>query len=417
MILGSDFRDVTTLGSGVLVVWSMSMDQSRKALFSMFCFLYLIVIINSSSNSSSEDSNPLTSHASSLLLIFLVTFRTIYRLLLSPSVAACCKVLSSDFPLLLLSVYVIVGEWSSLQTDLWHMVIAVAVGLTVAEVHSQYQYKTLQHGSFNEIAITTVLLTFLSAVPYILLRTYYQFYGDETDEISKPIWILALLKTLPAMFCAFTTLVVGTTAPWFEPYGKCYYAFLLCALGDVLLQLDGELMVEGLPKALFVEGLLAFLVAHIFFIQSTGTWDDLVREKMQDYPAVNYGTYIVAGIVCVLLSPQIRNDAVLRKAVPVYAVVLATLVNRMHAMWKRSAQNEDKNSDVYKAGKMTTLGAILFMTSDLLIALHRFEVISIQMATRDMLVEVTYFGAIGLLTLSSLVGENDDDDGMNRKKL
>ncbi len=128
-------------------------------------------------------------------------------------------------------------------------------------------------------------------------------------------------------------------------------ALVFCGLGDVLLML---------PGALFIPGLAAFLVAHLFYIA-------LMRQDTSSLPwfpnrrALALLLVVAAGMYG-YVWPGLP-DPVLKLAVAVYALVIALM----------AAQAVGRATALRRPGAIAVAaGACIFMLSDSLIAINRF---------------------------------------------
>jgi uncharacterized membrane protein YhhN len=150
-------------------------------------------------------------------------------------------------------------------------------------------------------------------------------------------------------------------------------ALLASLKGDVLLMLDRP------DRELFVAGLSAFLFAHLFYL--AGFWSD----------GPELGAFLIAAVVVVAVVTPVavrvlaglRSEPKLRPPVAVYMVVISAMVATALATgnWLAGA------------------GAVLFGTSDSMIAWNRFVR---PFAAADVAIMVTYHLAQGLLVLSLL---------------
>jgi uncharacterized membrane protein YhhN len=122
---------------------------------------------------------------------------------------------------------------------------------------------------------------------------------------------------------------------------------LVCSLaGDVFLML---------PSDRFVAGLVAFLLAHLFYIAAfvseinALTWWPLM-------PLVIYGMVIYA-----MLSPSLGK---LKLPVVAYIVVILMMAWLAWERWSQTAQN---------GALLALVGAVLFVISDTILAINRFR--------------------------------------------
>ncbi len=158
-------------------------------------------------------------------------------------------------------------------------------------------------------------------------------------------------------------------------------ALAFCLAGDVLLMLPGDL---------FVPGLAAFLVAHGLYI--VGFLQPPSPPGVPPFAFSATGLAVVAGVAvayavvpATLLFRALRRDGHRSLLAPVAVYLVAILTMAVIAA----------NVGVPAA----LVGAVLFVVSDTLLALHRFV-----RPTRhgDVAVHITYHLAQGLLVLSLL---------------
>ncbi len=150
---------------------------------------------------------------------------------------------------------------------------------------------------------------------------------------SKPVPVLCLLGFLLPPQTRDAALIAG--------------GLLLCAIGDLLL--------EASPL-LFLPGLCAFLLGHVLYILAfLGRTRALHLGRLAAIAALAYGAYAWFG-------PHL---GAMRVPVLVYLVVLATM------LWRAAAQIDEDPTGALRPW-LTTLGAALFVLSDLMVAWHRF---------------------------------------------
>lgn len=180
------------------------------------------------------------------------------------------------------------------------------------------------------------------AVLLMLLGLFIGFATvDLVGELIGPIAVQALVKIMPVLVLAVylvmlagqrvTTLVAGLIAS---------------ATGDVLLALE-----PLLPGKVFIFGLLAFLVAHIFFII---TFARIARWNPRRVPAA-VGVVLFAGLV---LSQVLEKAEGLKLPVAAYGLFLVAMaVTAIFAV----------NKSV-----LLGIGGAIFVSSDSSLAWNRF---------------------------------------------
>ena len=250
-------------------------------------------------------------------------------------------------------------------------------------------------------AMRTTTLAF--AIPYALMQ-YHIFTTIRPSEEGarvvsvqlnqNTILLLTFFKTFPALYCAFKNKANRNVAA----------AFIFCGIGDILLQLDGLTMNSNKLPSLFIHGLLSFLFAHLLFIHSFGT----LKQVFNDIINIEWWTissYLLVIGAVMILWPFIAADTIMQVAVPVYGLVLATLMNRSYAYQQKSS-NSNLNSNS-TAAKLVTIGTILFTISDVLIVFDKYKIISLSAVEREIAVMSTYFGALSLISMMSAMPMND----------
>ncbi len=161
--------------------------------------------------------------------------------------------------------------------------------------------------------------------------------------ITKPATMLALLWWM------WQSVGLGGSMLWFT------LGALFCLAGDVFLMV---------PKDLFIFGLLAFLVGHVFYILGLN----------------NIAPYINlwGGILIVLLAAYLwwlypklarglkeKGKTALKIPVLIYALVISLMVYSALMTWTRPGWP-------MVAALLVSLGAVLFFASDSMLAWDRF---------------------------------------------
>ena len=145
---------------------------------------------------------------------------------------------------------------------------------------------------------------------------------------------------------------------------------LFCLLGDILLMLPGDR---------FLAGLAAFLIAHLFYISGFG---------------LDQGTPVLWPILPVfglaVLAGWILKDGIGKMKIPVlaYMGVISAMVWLAGSRWLTGGQLDHL---------LAFCGAVLFMISDLILAVNRFKSEFKAARALDML---TYYIGQWLIALS-----------------
>jgi uncharacterized membrane protein YhhN len=165
-------------------------------------------------------------------------------------------------------------------------------------------------------------------------------------------------------------IVVAATAR--RPRKLLMLALYFSAVGDLLLDVR-KLGPLG-PVQLFLFGLIAFLVAHLFYVAM------LVRERSERVSAarkVACVAVVVAGLVSLrVLWPGLAE---MRMPVLAYSAVLTLMAI---------------TAQVSRFGKLVAIGALLFFASDTMLAMSIF---GHPFAGSRVLVWVTYYAAQAMI--------------------
>lgn len=169
------------------------------------------------------------------------------------------------------------------------------------------------------------------------------YAGKETVRyVSKPL----LMPLLVVLFTFTTNSFNSSLKKWIV------LAFMFSWAGDVLL------MFESRNGNFFIFGLIAFLVAHIFYILF---FENLIRREMIKR---NYGLSLLVLIYYIflvwLLTPHLGE-----MKIPVWIYGLVISVMLMQALHTRGIQNK-------KAAVLMITGAVFFISSDSLLAVNKF---------------------------------------------
>lgn len=120
---------------------------------------------------------------------------------------------------------------------------------------------------------------------------------------------------------------------------------LFCAAGDVLLEI------------VFVYGMAAFAIGHLFYIAAFLEWGRVLGFNRRDFPVAVLVTLVSAGLL-VWFLPGMGDLTIPAIA---YQVIITVMV---------------ASAFLVKAPMLARLGAVMFMLSDSLIALDRFTTIA-----------------------------------------
>ena len=188
-------------------------------------------------------------------------------------------------------------------------------------------------------------------------------------EATRLVWI-----TKPLATASLAALAWSTRAPVSPRYRALLGLGLTASLvGDVFLMLPGDR---------FLEGLAAFLVAHVCYLAACTVESAWLRHK-----AGVVGYAAVATVVLSLVLPVVGG--VLRSAIIAYVIIIALMAAQA------TSRLLDAPDD--RSARLAAIGASLFVASDALLALDRFVLI---MPARDLLVLAPYWLGQAALALS-----------------
>jgi uncharacterized membrane protein YhhN len=184
-------------------------------------------------------------------------------------------------------------------------------------------------------------MNFLIPTPPIIVSALLAIYG----KYSQGKYIHYVFKPLTIILIIFFAMAR-------RPDTGSFYKFLIIAA--LLLSLIGDILLM-LPKSQFIQGLLAFSIAHIIyclaFMQNVGRFYFLILIPILFYGTSNY----------FVLS---KNLSKLRIPVFFYVMII-TLMGWL-------AVNRYLNFQDSK-GLYTLIGGILFLISDSILAINKFK--------------------------------------------
>jgi len=169
------------------------------------------------------------------------------------------------------------------------------------------------------------------------------YSGNETIRyVSKPM----LMPFLVICFILGTKSFPSSLKKWIV------FALAFSWAGDVLL------MFEPLHESFFIYGLVAFLMAHIFYILF---YEHVIRKEglRKNYwwfiPVIIYYAALIY-----ILSPELRE---MKLPVVIYGLVISYML--IQALQTGRIKNQ-------AAAGLIIAGAVLFITSDSLLAVNKF---------------------------------------------
>lgn len=186
----------------------------------------------------------------------------------------------------------------------------------------------------------TWLFVFATALIADLVGVYLK--NEILVSVAKPLVVIALI-------IYFLSATAGIT----NGLKKLITSALVFSwLGDVML------MFESADKNFFLFGLVAFLTAHVFYIASFKKI--ITGEKVRLKWLLLLPVLIYYGGLMYLLNSHLGD---MLWAVRVYGFVISTMfLLAMHALFIKNKI----------AGNLIMLGALLFVTSDSVLAINKF---------------------------------------------
>lgn len=157
-------------------------------------------------------------------------------------------------------------------------------------------------------------------------------------------------------------------------------ALTLSYAGDIIL------MIPGNNPLFFIGGLVSFLVAHLFYTKLFTTLSPLSKNFIKKNPIWIIGILLFLTAFLSYLVPKI--DASLKIPVIVYALIICTMLFCTLNLKERIGIGPHK---------MIVAGAILFVMSDSILAINKFDPTFQGMTFMHALVMITYISAQGFI--------------------
>ncbi|HJS54539.1 MAG TPA: lysoplasmalogenase, partial [Chitinophagaceae bacterium] len=177
-----------------------------------------------------------------------------------------------------------------------------------------------------------------------LLADLFAVYSG--NEILRYITRPLLMPLLVIYFVSATKSFVSSLKKWIIP------ALAFSWVGDVLL------MFESGNSNFFIFGLMAFLIAHIFYILFYETVLQLEKFKKNYLLFVPVLIYYV--VLIYILSPTLGD---LKLPVRIYGVVISYMLIQALQIGKLGNKG---------AAWLMIIGSVLFITSDSILAINKF---------------------------------------------
>lgn len=198
--------------------------------------------------------------------------------------------------------------------------------------------------------------------------------------VSAAVLLLSETFGLRGMIYIFKTLtmvfIIALALIGMKGNRKFYGYFVLLGL---LFSLMGDILLM-LPSNLFVQGLVSFLIAHMFYIMAFSKDVNLRLKGLSWLPFLLFGILIYGFMLSSLKEMMI----------PVLAYMIVILIMGWRA-YERWVQNKTRES------KLALIGAVLFIISDSALGINRFR---LPFEWSTLVVLGTYFPAQWFIALS-----------------
>jgi uncharacterized membrane protein YhhN len=195
---------------------------------------------------------------------------------------------------------------------------------------------------------------------------------------SKPLlMVILLVRMLPLRTKAVRLGAIAVAFSW---------------VGDILLMMNSDLVPSVNEQSWFMLGLVAFLVAHVFYISSFMQVDDSSHQVhvIKKYPLIMFGYGGLTVLIFIKLSGNLGD-----MAIPVFLYTVAILVVLL------TGTNRYGRVPI-KSFLLVLVGTWLFTLSDSLIAFNKF---SKEIPMAAFWIMLTYAGAQWLIVKGLLRGE------------
>ena len=150
--------------------------------------------------------------------------------------------------------------------------------------------------------------------------------------------------------------------------------------GDIIL------MIPGNHPLFFIGGLVSFLIAHLFYTKLFTTISPLSKNILKKNPIWITGIILFLTAFLSYLVPKI--DSTLKIPVIAYALIICTMLLSTLNLKEKIGK---------KPHNMIVLGAVLFVLSDSILALNKFDSAFRGITLMHALVMITYISAQGFI--------------------
>jgi len=200
--------------------------------------------------------------------------------------------------------------------------------------------------------------------------------------------VLAIGLDFPSLYLVAKPLLMITLLLHFISASKGYPAWRILVMAALVFSWGGDVLLMN--NDMFMAGLVSFLVAHVLYIityQKTGA----STGKLTPMDVIKF---VILGVALIwVLYPGIGD-----LLIPVVVYALTLIAMGIWAHKRRDATSEP-------SFKMVSIGAMLFVLSDSLIAINKF---AIEIPAERMLIMSTYIAA-QFLIIQGLLKHNKVD--------
>ena len=165
------------------------------------------------------------------------------------------------------------------------------------------------------------------------------------SEYLGPQILIYIFKPLTMIFI-ISIAIIGMRK------NRSFYAFLI--LAGLVFSLAGDIFLM-LPSDMFMQGLVSFLIGHIFYILAF-SWG--MRSGIKSFSWIPYLVYGV--LISWYMLPSLEAMTV---PVLIYIIVILTMGWRAYERWTQTR---------IRGAGLAFIGAILFIVSDSALGINRF---------------------------------------------
>jgi len=209
--------------------------------------------------------------------------------------------------------------------------------------------------------LITIVLTIVAAVLAGMTIGFELIEAEVAVYVFKPLTITTILAIA----------LLSLEYPTVHYRWMIVFGLVLSLIGDILLML---------PYDLFLSGLVAFLIAQIFYTSAFISAGGFYRSIKGALPFLLYGVVLV-----IYLWPSLGDMLI---PALVYTVVILTMAWQALGQWRQTKE---------KRALLAFIGALLFVASDTALAINRF---ANPLELAPLIILGTYYPAQWLIAVS-----------------